>query len=312
MYSSRTARLTTTIAGKLKADEFWLNGDKRHFYAINPSKLVHSEKLDNLAPMQVLDRFIEMYEDDATKHFISNAIDQADSVILQLWRSIAKSLMGFFYSQTDINGFLRRGSMFVFSHEQFKYLLEKGEVTKHPIPSDLRLGTTMIDLGAGDGGPTNILSNFFDETHVTETSWAMRTILKDRGFKVLEVESWSAPRPEFYDMISVLNLLDRCERPESLLAEIREALRPDGLLIVALVLPFRPWVEFGATKNSHKPVEVLPIKGDTFESQALSAIEFFEQKQFRLRSWTRVPYLCEGDLAQSVYVLDDAVFLFSK
>jgi len=25
-----------------------------------------------------------------------------------------------------------------------------------------------------------------------------------------------------------------------------------------------------------------------------------------------VPYLCEGDLSQSVYVLDDALFLFSK
>jgi hypothetical protein len=310
---ARSTRLASTIASKLKADEFWLNGDKRHLYAINPSRLLASGKRPSGPTAQrFVDSFIEMYEDEATKNFISDSVDQADSVITQLWHSLAKSILSLFYTQTDINGYLRRGSMFVFSEEQLKFLLEKANVLKPPIAADFKLGATMIDLGAGDGAPTYKMSKFFDEVHVTETSWAMRNILDNKGFKVLEVESWSSGRPEFYDLVSCLNLLDRCEKPESLLAEIRGATKPGGLLLVALVLPFRPWVEFGSSK-SHKPIENLPIVGDAFESQAFSFIEYMESAQsFRLLSWTRVPYLCEGDLAQSVYVLDDGLFLFVK
>ena len=314
MYSSRSTRLASTIATKLKADEFWLNGDKRHFYAINPLQLVDAGKRANVGAVQpVIDRFIEMFEDEATKEFINSSVDQADSVLTQMWHSLAKSVLSFFYTQTDINGYLQRGSMFVFSEEQFRFLLEKGDVFKLPIAEDYKLGKAVIDLGAGDGAPTQMMSRFFDEVHVTETSWSMRSLLSKKGFQVLEVESWSGPRPEFYDMISCLNLLDRCEKPETLLNEIRGALKPRGLLLVALVLPFRPWVEFGSNRSSHKPVESLPISGETFESQAFSFIEYMSSKlQFRLLSWSRVPYLCEGDLAQSVYVLDDGLFLFEK
>ena len=314
MYSSRSTRLASTIASKLKADEFWLNGDKRHFYAINPLQLIDAGKRANVSAVQpIIDRFIEMFEDEATKDFISSSVDQADSVITQLWHSLAKSLLSFFYTQTDINGYLQRGSMFVFSEEQFKFLLEKGNIFQLPVADNFKLGTAMIDLGAGDGAPTQMMSRFFDEVHVTETSWSMRNLLNKKGFKVLEVESWSGPRPEFYDMISCLNLLDRCEKPETLLNEIQGALKPGGLLLVALVLPFRPWVEFGSNRSSHKPIENLPISGETFESQAFSFIDYMTSKlQFQLLSWSRVPYLCEGDLAQSVYVLDDGLFLFAK
>jgi SAM-dependent methyltransferase len=226
-----------------------------------------------------------------------------------MWHSLAKSFLSFFYTQTDINGLLARGSMFVFSKEQFRYLLDKAGVSKAPISQEFKLGDALMDLGAGDGAPTQQLSTFFSQTDVTETSWSMRNILTRKGFNVLEVESWTDNRTEFYDMISCLNLLDRCERPATVLSQVRGALKPGGLLLVALVLPFRPFVEFGA---SRKPVEALPIAGETFESQAVSVVKFFESEHFRLMSWTRVPYLCEGDLAQSVYVLDDGLFLFSK
>jgi len=152
--------------------------------------------------------------------------------------------------------------MFVFSEEQFKYLLDKAGFKSTREAPEIRLGDTLMDLGAGDGGPTQQLSPFFDETHVTETSWAMRDILNKKGFKVLEVETWSESRPEFYDMISCLNLLDRCEKPATLLSEMRGALKPGGLLLVALVLPFRPYVEFSSVDSkSHKPQELLPFVG---------------------------------------------------
>ncbi len=33
---------------------------------------------------------------------------------------------------------------------------------------------------------------------------------------------------------------------------------------------------------------------------------------FQLESWSRVPYLCEGDLEQPLYSLDDFVMVFKK
>ncbi len=307
---ARSARLATTLASKLKNDDFWLNGDKRHLYAIHPTDLGAEAKPRDRADMnRIVEHFIELYDDDATKQFIEDSVDQADSVLTQMWHSLAKSFLSFFYTQTDINGLLARGSMFVFSKEQFRYLLDKAGISKAPISQEFKLGDALMDLGAGDGAPTQQLSTFFSQTDVTETSWSMRNILTRKGFNVLEVESWTDNRTEFYDMISCLNLLDRCERPATVLSQVRGALKPGGLLLVALVLPFRPFVEFGA---SRKPVEALPIAGETFESQTVSVVKFFESEHFRLMSWTRVPYLCEGDLAQSVYVLDDGLFLFSK
>ena len=49
-----------------------------------------------------------------------------------------------------------------------------------------------------------------------------------------------------FDVISCLNLLDRCDEPATLLRNMKAALVPDtGRLIVATVLPFKPYVEYG-------------------------------------------------------------------
>ena len=62
---------------------------------------------------------------------------------------------------------------------------------------------------------------------------------------MLAVEEWE--RTGFqYDLISCLNLLDRCETPLDLLKGIQRSLVPGtGRVILALVLPFQPYVEIG-------------------------------------------------------------------
>lgn len=41
----------------------------------------------------------------------------------------------------------------------------------------------------------------------------------------------------------MLNLLDRCNKPRSMLEQAKYALAPGGVLLVALVLPYKPYVE---------------------------------------------------------------------
>lgn len=58
-----------------------------------------------------------------------------------------------------------------------------------------------------------------------------------------------------------------------------------------------------------KPSEVLEIKGRTWEEQVNSLPEVFGKAGFAIEAFTRLPYLCEGDMYNDYYVLDDAVFV---
>lgn len=62
-------------------------------------------------------------------------------------------------------------------------------------------------------------------------------------FRVLSIEGWQQHKK--YDVIACLNLLDRCDKPLELLGEIKNSLADNGRVLLALVLPFSPFVESG-------------------------------------------------------------------
>uniref|UniRef100_A0A6P7GYT6 Methyltransferase-like protein 9 n=1 Tax=Diabrotica virgifera virgifera TaxID=50390 RepID=A0A6P7GYT6_DIAVI len=127
----------------------------------------------------------------------------------------------------------------------------------------------------------------------------------EKEMKLLEINDWFVDKK--FDFISCLNVIDRCDTPLKLLHQMRDALTPNGTLLLAVVLPFSAYVEAG---TNHKPRELLPISGPNFEDQVKSVIDnVFTPANFEVVSWSRVPYLCEGDLQQSYYWLDDAVFV---
>lgn len=76
--------------------------------------------------------------------------------------------------------------------------------------------------------------------------------------RLLDVEMWPEAGIKF-DVITCLNLLDRCDRPLSLLQELKASLNPGGRVVVALVLPFNPYVEIGkltAHKRHHTEIPI--------------------------------------------------------
>ena len=284
--------LVKSLVSKLEAERSLEEMDRGVWYHVDLSKI----KDQNIAS-----KFVQLNEDVATAAFIKHSFEQSDWLFTQLYYNLAKSLLSWFYCQTDINGILARGSMFVFSREQFILLTS-------PTPSfnpDLTL-PALLDLGAGDGRPTTSLSPFFDQTFVTEVSGPMRKLCTARGFKVLELDEW-AKEGNKYDVISALNLFDRCDKPVTILKDIHYSLKSTGFLVVALVLPFRPYVE---SVPSHKPSERMAITGERFEDQVETAVRVFEEEGFHLESWSRVPYLCEGDLNKPLYHLNNGLFVF--
>ncbi|CAG9855682.1 unnamed protein product [Phyllotreta striolata] len=282
--------LARALLEKQKHDEFLDAFDKRTWYQCNFSLLSTS----------LATKFVQLHPDEDTLQFLKQSEKKSDWVFTQVWHSLIKLVFGLFMTQTSINGWLRRGSMFVISHQQFKQLLLPSAFD-HTWKSE-----TLLDLGAGDGEVTAQLAPSFKKVYVTEVSKTMRSLLEMKGYEVLEIDNWHVDRK--YDFISCLNLIDRCDTPLELLQQIRHSLNPNGVVLLAVVLPFSAYVEYGSP--DHKPKELLPIKGPDFEQQVESVVrDVLNPNGFEVISWSRVPYLCEGDLQQSYYWLDDAIFL---
>lgn len=64
--------------------------------------------------------------------------------------------------------------MFVFSAEQFRHLLQ--------ISPEWR-AERLLDLGAGDGGVTEVMGGHFREIYATEVSAPMKWHLQRRNYK---------------------------------------------------------------------------------------------------------------------------------
>lgn len=288
-YTRGRSNLVKNLVSKMEQDQKLEEFDKSKWYSVN---------LENIKSSEIKSKFVQLEADTETQSFIDDSVAQSDWLFTQIWYNVAKSVLSWFYCQTDINGMLQRGSMFVFSKEQFLKMTN--------LQTDNRL-ETMLDLGAGDGRPTLSMSEICDKVFATEMSSPMRNILGSKGFEVLEINEW--PGEAKYDLISALNLFDRCDKPLSIISDVYSSLKEGGFFIVALVLPFRPYVESVA---SHKPSEAMNIEGEAFEHQVETAIVLFEKIGFKLQSWSRVPYLCEGDLARPIYQLNNALFVFRK
>ncbi|XP_075686323.1 protein-L-histidine N-pros-methyltransferase isoform X2 [Rhinoderma darwinii] len=256
--------------------------------------LCDKEKLsEELEPI-----FIQSYLDQETQTFLNRSIEKSGWLSIQLYHSFMSSVFSMFMSRTSINGLLGRGSMFVFSPEQFQRLLRVGPDWK---------SHRLLDLGAGDGEVTRVMSPHFEEIYVTEMSQTMIWQLQKKKYRVLNIDEWQ--RTGFqYDVISCLNLLDRCHQPVTLLKEMRSVLEPTrGRVILALVLPFHPYVENGG--KWEKPAELMEVNGIMWEEQVNSLAAVFQEAGFVVEALTRLPYLCEGDMYNDYYVLDDAVFV---
>ncbi|XP_075978913.1 protein-L-histidine N-pros-methyltransferase isoform X3 [Anticarsia gemmatalis] len=288
-YRPRSA-LARALYEKQHNDRYLQELDQNEWYRVNK---------DRLSP-DLVRKFVQLYPDEETKEFLSSSIEKSSWVWTQCWYLIAKAVLRHFWSVTDINGWLGRGSMFVLSEAQARALLR---AAGHGVGAG-----ALVDVGAGDGEVSRRFAHLYPHNYATEISTSMRKALASKGYKILDTEDWWRYRQ--FDCVCMLNLLDRCNKPKTMLLQARDALAPGGVLMLALVLPYKPYVE---VTTDHKPEERLPIEGKDFEEQLSSFVKFMrEEACFELVSWTRAPYLCEGDFAQAYYWLDDSVYVFKK
>ncbi|EPY31722.1 DREV methyltransferase [Strigomonas culicis] len=183
----------------------------------------------------------------------------------------------------------------------------------------------LLDIGAGDGGVTAKLAPMAEEVFVTEVSMSMRWRLRRRGYTVLPHENpfeeidpaTRQPRAAQYDLIALNNVLDRTDKPRTLLQDIHSALTPDGFFLLAVVLPWCPFVEAGKTQR--RPTEPLPMEGGEccagagFEASVNRLMDnVLAPMGFELVRWTKLPYICQGNLDVAYSLLHDAVLVLRR
>lgn len=268
----------------------------QHCYACDPTRL----------PAELADCFVQLDTDEETNAFVKNSVTTAQNVCLQLLYTFVNLLLSLFLSRTDINGLLERGHMFVFSKLHLRKLLSLAQLAEREPPF-----SAVLDLGAGDGCVTQQFTEFATSIYVTETSTVMGRVLQRKHFHVLGLDNWYGPSAPTYNLVSILNVLDRCDKPRTLLSLAHGQLEKGGLLIIALVLPFAPFVEQGARKV--QPSETLEIQGDSWEEGVATLWKnVLAPLSFQPVALARLPYISEGDLSKDYYILDNAVLVLRK
>ncbi len=282
----------------------------------------------------VIERFLQLDADEATEQFLRDYCTQRESIVRD---GLAHALRWMGWSRTDTNGILGRGQMFVCSHAHVRRLLRAsgwGDAEFRAAAA----GGALLDVGAGDGNVTaTALAPLVGEggrVVCTEASGPMCKRLRERGYECLETldigtcASLDAMRGGAggggvsssggkFDFVCLMNVLDRASHPKKLLADMKDLLKPGtGRVLMAVVLPFCPFVESGSKQLLQS--ERLNMDGGWCREGAhyewsvdAMVTQVLEPAGFTVHAWAQLPYLCSGDRTTPYYVLYDAVFVMS-
>jgi 2-polyprenyl-3-methyl-5-hydroxy-6-metoxy-1,4-benzoquinol methylase len=249
-----------------------------------------------LLPSDLAERFVQLDLGDEGQEYLERAFTTRPGRAKTALHRVLRGVM----SDFDVNGLLDMYPMHLLGTSQWKTLL--GSTT----------GLRHLDVGAGSGDITRTIAPLVTETVTTEVSKMMARNLRRAGFRCLQMDlaATEVPDPP-YDLVTCLNVIDRCARPRSLLANLTRALAPGGRLVLATPFPFDPFVYEGAT--SRDPLERLDLPKNSWEPSVVClATRVLEPLGLTVEAVSRVPYLCRGDADRPLYVLDDALFICRK
>ena len=248
----------------------------------------------SLLPDRLAAAFTPLHCDEDTRRWIEDSQQRPHGALaMGAWK-----LLRSFMSDFDANGVLGTHDMFVLSTAQWRTIL------------DATTPLRVLDIGAGDGAVTETLSSLADSITTTETSAPMARRLRRRGWVCHEVDliDTSIPNDEKYDRVLVLNVIDRTDRPLTLLERARDLVAEGGSLTVCAPLPLQPHVQLGADRK--QPSESLPAAADSWELAASDLATFaLEPIGLRVTKLARAPYLCRGSGKHPVAELDLAIFV---
>lgn len=244
-------------------------------------------------PSELSAVLVDLDPDHETREFLARAVTTRHG----RGRALLHALLRSGLSDFDVNGLLGTYPLFLLGTAQARRLL--GAFARG----------RLLDVGAGSGDVTLRLSPLFSEVVATETAFAMARRLGRRGLRCHRVDLARDPAPAGpWDVVSCLNVIDRCAEPLTLLERLRDLVRGGGRLLLATPMPYEPFVYRGG--STRPPLERLPIEGGDWEGSVTElSRSVLAPLGLEVEALARVPYLSGGDPARPLYVLDDAVLV---
>ena len=221
-------------------------------------------------------------------------------------------------SSYDADAVLGSPKMWMLSTGQWSAILRKADTGVDS--TDEKLGR-LLDIGGGQGFITACASPLFESVTATEVSWLLTWRLAQHGFITKQTDNAT---PETvgardFDVISCLNVIDRCKDPGALLRGMAALLHPEhGRLVLSIVLPLEKVVKAAILRTVPVPASDPTLKfrlerslgqQTSWEDAAAGMVEVFQAHGFEVQALSRAPYMCQGDNAAVMYVLDAAVFV---
>lgn len=241
--------------------------------------------------------FIELHEDTELEGFISDCREHPHT-----WKKlIALSLLSQVVPAYEAHGILGMYPMHLLGSEQWKLL----------VPERLRNGR-LLDIGAGQGFVTEFARPLFSDVVATETAKSMAVRLRARGFEACTEDITSKPDlflHKSFDVVSILNVLDRCDKPKTLLRNAINFLKDDGVLILSDPLPLNQHIR----SSSRRPAEKLGADAGTWEH----CLNDFHTNTVLPAGLTptlvsRLPYIYKNTKMEPFVALDDFVMVCKK
>lgn len=258
--------------------------------------------------------------DPQTRAWVTSQLEAPRGV---LHRLAVGALAAAGIGQCDAEALLDAPAVHLLSHSQWAELLA-------PLLPDRACADaavprlSAVDVGAGSGHITGCWAPLFDEVAAVEVSDCLAWRLRRRGFAAAVHEEASAAAllgaglPGSFTAVFALNVLDRVDDASKFLANLAGMVKPGGVLVVALPLPFcsRSWKAPSASAAidvaQSECKGALPIRGDTWEHAAADLVHCLGEHGLEVVKVARAPYLCQGwvrPLGEQLYCLDAAVLV---
>jgi SAM-dependent methyltransferase len=240
------------------------------------------------------DRFVRLDADRDTVAFVEGERKRPHGRIRWATRALVRvAISGF-----SANALLDTYPLFMLSEMQWRHLLAPHAHGR------------LLDVGAAAGHVTSTLAPLFDDVTATDVSRPMVRRLRARGLRASVMDLADGPPDDApYDAVALLNVLDRCALPRTMLRAALDVLAPGGTLVVSMPLPYDPcWYDGPRTCD---PLERLPVTATDWEGAARQLAGHLEDHGGRVLAMTRAPYLSGGDRHEPLYVLDAVILVLA-
>ena len=234
-------------------------------------------------------------------------------------QSVAHSILTnmLHYNHFEANGILNIYPMHLISTEQIRTLLKHANA---PMTY-----TSWLDIGAGDGRITSEFKPFATNMMTTETASSMAARLNKLGFTCYNgdlaaeedtIEPQHKVASTSFDMVSLLNVLCRCPKPNTLLervvAKLKANAKSKGWILIAVPLPFEAFYYKDGQQLVPKErlIRRRRVTLEDWEEDADRVMVTLEKKfQIEIQAFSRVPYISAEDMGMKPSVLDDLLVL---